>query len=152
MRTPTRAVPGKTPSSPSANTGSDLGPTAQSSPWHALHRTLGNQGMQRLLRADVIQAKLRVGEPNDPYEQEADRVAERVMRMPAPGAAAPAMSPVVFPAFASVQRKCACGGSPRMSGDCAECSKKKPGLQTKLSGAVPYIQRFTGRSTGQADA
>jgi len=69
-----------------------------------------------------------------------------------PGAAAPAMSPVVFPAFASVQRKCACGGSPRMSGDCAECSKKKPGLQTKLSGAVPYIQRFTGRSTGQADA
>jgi peptidoglycan hydrolase-like protein with peptidoglycan-binding domain len=32
-----------------------------------------------------IQAKLRVGQPNDQYEQEADRVAEQVMRMPEPG-------------------------------------------------------------------
>ncbi|MCI5222897.1 MAG: hypothetical protein D3924_09550 [Candidatus Electrothrix sp. AR4] len=31
-----------------------------------------------------VQAKLRVGAPDDPYEQEADQVAERVMRMPAP--------------------------------------------------------------------
>jgi hypothetical protein len=30
-----------------------------------------------------IQPKLEVSQPNDPYEQEADRVAERVMRMPA---------------------------------------------------------------------
>ncbi|MFN6355283.1 MAG: DUF4157 domain-containing protein [Cyanobacteriota bacterium] len=32
----------------------------------------------------AVQAKLTVGEPNDPYEQEADRVAEQVMRMPEP--------------------------------------------------------------------
>jgi hypothetical protein len=32
----------------------------------------------------LIQAKLTVGEPNDPYEQEADRVAEQVMSMAAP--------------------------------------------------------------------
>jgi hypothetical protein len=31
-----------------------------------------------------IQAKLRIGQPNDKYEQEADRVAEQVMQMPAP--------------------------------------------------------------------
>lgn len=32
----------------------------------------------------AIQPKLRVGQPNDKYEQEADRVAEQVMRMPEP--------------------------------------------------------------------
>lgn len=32
----------------------------------------------------MIQAKLKINEPGDPYEQEADRVAEQVMRMPAP--------------------------------------------------------------------
>lgn len=30
----------------------------------------------------LVQAKLRIGQPNDKYEQEADRVAELVMRMP----------------------------------------------------------------------
>lgn len=33
------------------------------------------------------QAKLRINEPGDQYEQEADRVAEQVMRMPIDGAA-----------------------------------------------------------------
>ena len=32
--------------------------------------------------AAVIQPKLRVGEPNDKFEQEADRVADKVMKMP----------------------------------------------------------------------
>jgi hypothetical protein len=31
-----------------------------------------------------VQAKLTIGQPNDPYEQEADAVAERVMTMPEP--------------------------------------------------------------------
>lgn len=31
-----------------------------------------------------VQTKLKVGQPNDKYEQEADRVAEQIMRMPAP--------------------------------------------------------------------
>jgi len=31
-----------------------------------------------------IQAKLAVGQPGDKYEQEADRVADAVMRMPEP--------------------------------------------------------------------
>lgn len=34
--------------------------------------------------APVIQAKLKIGEPNDKYEQEADRVADMVMQMPEP--------------------------------------------------------------------
>jgi hypothetical protein len=46
--------------------------------------TWGNQAMQHLLNARMIQAKLTINQPGDPYEQEADRVAEQVMRMPDP--------------------------------------------------------------------
>jgi hypothetical protein len=38
--------------------------------------------VQRLFKAGVIQTKLRIGRPNDPFEQEADCVADKVMRMP----------------------------------------------------------------------
>jgi hypothetical protein len=44
----------------------------------------GNLAVQRLLRSGAIQAKLTVNRPGDRYEEEADRVAEQVMRMPAP--------------------------------------------------------------------
>ena len=59
----------------------------------SLQQTIGNQAVQRLMRDDCgplsavggrIQAKLRIGQPNDVYEQEADRVADQVMRMPEP--------------------------------------------------------------------
>jgi len=49
-----------------------------------LQRTIGNQAVQRLIKSGALQAKLRIGQPGDKYEQEADRVAERVMRMPEP--------------------------------------------------------------------
>ncbi|RIK56287.1 hypothetical protein DCC62_30550 [candidate division KSB1 bacterium] len=47
----------------------------------SLQQTLGNRATGRLIRA-----KLKVGQPNDQYEQEADRVAEQVTNMPAPPA------------------------------------------------------------------
>jgi hypothetical protein len=37
-----------------------------------------------LRSASLIQAKLTFGQPNDKYEQEADRIADQVMRMPEP--------------------------------------------------------------------
>ena len=49
-----------------------------------LQRTIGNQAVQRMMQSGVLQAKLRIGQPNDKYEQEADRVADAVMRMPDP--------------------------------------------------------------------
>jgi hypothetical protein len=49
-----------------------------------LQRKLGSRLVSQLLRSSSIQAKLTIGEPGDQYEQEADRVAEQVMRMPAP--------------------------------------------------------------------
>ena len=55
----------------------------------------------------VLQAKLTVNQPGDVYEQEADRVADQVMRMPepAPGSPAPASgtSKLMTP---SIQRMC----------------------------------------------
>jgi peptidoglycan hydrolase-like protein with peptidoglycan-binding domain len=42
---------------------------------------LGNQAMQQLLHSRIVQAKLQISEPGDQYEQEADRVAETVMKM-----------------------------------------------------------------------
>src|SRR4051794_26210406 len=53
-------------------------------------------GNQSLLRR--MQAKLAVSQPGDKYEQEADRVAEQVMRTPAP-----AVSRAVAP---EISRKC----------------------------------------------
>ena len=50
-----------------------------------LQRTIGNQAVQRLFKSGVIQAKLKIGQPGDIYEQEADRVAEQVVLMPEPG-------------------------------------------------------------------
>ena len=47
-----------------------------------LQRTIGDQAVQRLPRSGALQAKLRIGQPGDKYEHEADRVAEAVMRMP----------------------------------------------------------------------
>ncbi len=49
-----------------------------------LQRTIGNQAVARLIKSGALQTKLRIGQPGDKYEQEADRVAEQVMRMPMP--------------------------------------------------------------------
>ncbi|MCX9012822.1 MAG: DUF4157 domain-containing protein, partial [Candidatus Methanoperedens sp.] len=47
-----------------------------------LQRTIGNRAVKRLIRSGALQAKLKVSQPGDKYEQEADRVAEQVMRTP----------------------------------------------------------------------
>jgi len=49
-----------------------------------LQRTIGNQAVSRLIKSKALQAKLRIGQPGDVYEHEADRVVDAVMRMPAP--------------------------------------------------------------------
>jgi hypothetical protein len=64
----------------------DSGETyAPQSPIIQLQRSLGIQAMQRMFNSGVIQAKLKVGWPNDKYEKEADRVADQVMKMPDTG-------------------------------------------------------------------
>lgn len=88
-----------------------------------LQHAIGNQAVLRLLRsntekpkaapaaknsvspakANAMQSELRVGAPGDEFEQEADRVAQHVMRMPGSAAAA---GPPVTGADQGVQRDC----------------------------------------------
>lgn len=49
-----------------------------------LQRTRSIQAVQHSLKSDTFQAKLRISHPNDIYKQEADQIAEQVMRMPDP--------------------------------------------------------------------
>jgi hypothetical protein len=68
-------------------------------------------GLPRFLLSDAgawIQAKLTINRPDDPYEEEADRVTDRVMRTPESGA--PQTSPMSG-AVSAIQRKCSCGGN-----------------------------------------
>ena len=57
------------------------GLTTMRSSWNARQRDLGNQTIQRLAEAGVLQAKLVIGPTGDRYEREADTMAEAVMRM-----------------------------------------------------------------------
>ena len=74
---------GDTPSVESVATELSVMPSSnRASALLALQQTHGNRYVQRMVTG--IQAKLKVGQPGDKYEQEADRVAEQVMRMPEP--------------------------------------------------------------------
>jgi hypothetical protein len=84
----------------------------------------------------ILQPKLAINQPGDAYEQEADRVAEEVMRMPDPSAAA---APAIASAAAVLQRKCACGDQSE-SGLCSECAKKEE------------LQRFAAGPTATPEA
>ena len=94
-----------------------------------LHSTYGNQAMLRMLSqaAPTVQTKLAVNKPGDEFEQEADQVADQVMRMtsvPAP----------------SIQRKCSgCDEEEKVQRKCAGCEEeeKQTGLQRKETGADP---------------
>lgn len=63
----------------------------------ALSPAIGNQTRQRLLQRTGMQAKLTVNQPGDQYEQEADRVADQVMRMPGGAIVPTAVSRVHMP-------------------------------------------------------
>ena len=73
---------------------------------YALQRAAGNGRVGRMLGAPV-QAKLTVNAPGDAYEQEADRVAEQVMRMEEPGPGS--QSPV------TIQRQALSGTTPEVT-------------------------------------
>ena len=57
---------------------------AERDPFTDAQRGMGNQGIQQLLQGFGVQAKLSVSEPGDELEEEADEVANQVLRMEAP--------------------------------------------------------------------
>jgi hypothetical protein len=71
----------------------------------------------------IVQARLRIGAPNDRFEQEADRVAEGVMQMGEPGNRM-APGPGVSRTSSALQEKCAsCSSGGGLCPDCAEEEK-----------------------------
>jgi hypothetical protein len=87
-------------------------------PLHALQQRAGNQAVQNLLHGGMIQAKLTVSSPGDPEEQEADQVADHIMRAPA---GFPAASP------------CSCAAGGEM---CEECEQKQTGVVSRKSSSA----------------
>lgn len=80
---------------------------------------IGNQAVARQVRAGRLQAKLALSQPGDLYEQEADQIADRIMRMTEP----------------TVQRSCApcaAGGAP-----CPKCQDAQ----------MPKVQRAAATGT-----
>ena len=65
---------------------SDVAPSAHlDSPYdqvYFLQRTIGNQAVLSLIQSGYIQTKLKMGGAGDKYEQEADRKADEILRMP----------------------------------------------------------------------
>ena len=106
-----------------------------------LHRTYGNQAVLRMLSrsAPSIQTKLTVNKPGDEYEQEADRVADHVMRM----ADAPIM-----------QKKCSACEAEKLQTKCAACEEgEKKEIRRKETAAsaegAPPIVHDVLRSPGR---
>lgn len=83
----------------------------------------GNLAIQQLLNAGAIKAKLTISQPNDPDEQEADAVADRIMRMPEPTLTAPCPA-------------CSAGDEP-----CQKCSVQPPNqIRRKANGTAGQHQ------------
>jgi hypothetical protein len=82
-----------------------------------------------------VQPKLTINAPNDIYEQEAERVADQVMRMPAPSAALQ-RAPV------SIQRCAKCAAATRIEDMCPSCAAKARAeayVQRSATGIVPDV-------------
>jgi len=89
---------------------------------------IGNLAMQRLLSRSGIQAKLTISQHGDPDEREADRVADRVMRMAEPGP--------VHSAPSVIQRKratCEAGGA-----TCASCDEEEKVRRKESAGQASF--------------
>ena len=103
-----------------------------------LQKSIGNQAIQRLINSHYIQAKLQVGPPGDQLEQEADRMADTVMRMRDdqvnPGATVSNRTQI-----SRLQRKCTeCEEKEQRQ----ELEEEEEPVQTKPDGQRPMIQRL----------
>lgn len=97
-----------------------------------------NQTMQHLLRTGKIQAQLAIRQPGDSYEQEADRVADEVIRMSKPSGPGPT-SVITSLSGSGAQRKCAAcavGGA-----TCPDCSDENEVQRKEAEAAGPQSLR-----------
>ena len=98
-----------------------------------LQHSVGNQAIQRLTSSPFIQTKLQVSTPEDESEQEADRVADTVMRMPEPTVS---KQSVVQPVSSQI--------TPLARRACDKCEDEKQQGQTE---AVDMVHRESRANT-----
>ena len=99
-----------------------------------LQRNLGNSYLQ-----GYLQTKLVVGSPSDVYEQEADRVAEQVMRMPEPKALW-GRTAVNQGQLADVQRQCPSCEEELHRQPINQQENEEPEIELGSSGTFPEYQ------------
>jgi hypothetical protein len=95
--------------------------------------------------------RLWIGETNDYFEQEAERIADEVL---AGGSVGPAWSLSRISIGTNLQRKCECGRPGTPEGECEECQKRKMPLQRSVTSdmalaTVPPLVYEVLRSPGQ---
>ena len=115
-----------------------------SSPAASQQRAVSNQAMQRMLRTGAVQAKLTVNTPGDKYEQEADRVADQVMRMTSAAAGDP---PRIQRACTSCNRELESQTLQRMCAGCEEEElqrKEHSGAQDLSTDVESQVQALQG--------
>src|SRR6185437_7254104 len=105
----------RTQRAPSSAGKSSLQPFSPFSP------VLGNQAMSELLRSGQIHPKLRVSQPGDADEVEADRVAEQVMLSKAGSASDQRTQTILASSVPVLHRKCSCSGGVK----CAGCEEEE---------------------------
>jgi hypothetical protein len=115
--------PQQTPARSSAGPGT-VKASANNDFFAGLQRTLGNQTMLRLFESGGVQAKLRISQPGDADEQEADRVAEQIVSRRSSNT-----TPVL-------QRKCSCGGT------CSSCKGEEEQEQVVHRSALGPLRAF----------
>jgi hypothetical protein len=76
---------------------------------------------------------LRIGEPDDAFEREADRIADEIM---AGGKLSRHWSISNVGIGVPLRRKCSCGGS----GECEDCKEKEETLQRKATSSSPVLE------------
>ncbi|MFC1747793.1 DUF4157 domain-containing protein [Pseudomonadota bacterium] len=100
--------------------------------------------VRNIIRSSGAQAKLTIGQPNDKYEREADRVADEVLRMPIPngvprgeiGSASPSQ----------VQRTCASCTNEYQSASADKCEVEPANLCPKCRPAALQAKEMPGQA------
>src|SRR5438132_14181913 len=90
----------------------------------------GNLAIQRLFGSGLIQAKLAISQPDDPYEREADRVADRVLSS--------ATVPSIQPSY----------GNGAAGDSCRECAAEQNVQVKELAGHTPRGSALVESSLG----
>ena len=110
------------------------------------------QTESRLTTTQLIQPKLKIGASHDRYEQEADRVAEQVMRMPDGQATGSSSAISGLPVGHSIQRRCDRCQQKLEEGSTLQAKTSSSATATVTPGLSSGIQSLRGNGQPMSEA